>query len=192
MVGALRDSGRVNPYKGVAAYNTCVLGWESDVLVLAPSGFMTEYEIKVSVADFMHDAVKYEKHLTLVNGAMPKWKGGRFGDPREWDWTRTVPHPLRRFYYAVPIDIATRCQKSLPAHAGLVSVSVVFGKRRAQVHVEEVKRAPLLKHARTANPQEREALYKTMYYKAWRQRAITWKRRRSTYVQMTLPGMEEA
>jgi hypothetical protein len=54
--------------------------WEADMLILRPSGYLTEIEIKVSKYDLLNDEKK------------AKW--------RMWPWRRIAMH-----YYAVPEDL---------------------------------------------------------------------------------------
>lgn len=77
-----------------------LLDWEADMIVLQSSGFLTEIEVKISVADLRRDADK-KKHAM-------------FFDPR-----RLVP---QRLFYAMPADVAEKAADAVPAHAGIIIV----------------------------------------------------------------------
>ena len=138
------------PFKNIVLPNVAtgpVLG-EADLLVLRPSDWLEEIEIKVDFQDFKREFTadtKQHKHKLLVNGIKGK------------------PHTIKRFWYAVSSDIATRVTPLIPAHAGLI-----VAHRRLEV----VKAAPNLKMARKLTPQERIALLEKAYYRYWRFRGL--------------------
>ncbi len=68
---------------------------ECDVLKLTPSGYATEYEIKVSKSDFKADLKKKHNH------------DGKF---------------IKQLYYAVPFELLDFAKQHLPENAGLVYV----------------------------------------------------------------------
>lgn len=68
---------------------------ECDVLKVTPSGYATEYEIKVSKSDFKADIKKKHKH------------DSRF---------------IKQMYYAVPFEMLDFAKENLPEYAGLVYV----------------------------------------------------------------------
>jgi hypothetical protein len=189
MVGALRSSGRIDVWSTLVAYNTCAYRWEADILICRRSGYLEEIEVKVSVADFKHDTAKVEKHLVLTHGE-PTVKHAYRSDPRTWDWSACAPIPIRRFWYAVPGEIAEKCEALLPAHAGLIRVDTVRRNGAVFYTSRDVVRAPDIKRARRCTDAEREAIYRTMYYKCWKTHRIAFNRRRDRYVQLQLPGMD--
>ena len=86
---------------------------EVDFLTVSRAGYLTEYEIKTSVADLKKETKKL------------RWNGKRH------DWFPANLSPLERFYetikfywIAVPEDIADKCELILPyQNAGLVSIT---------------------------------------------------------------------
>lgn len=64
----LIDSRR-HPYQIVNSY---IYNWESDFWTLDSQGFTREYEIKISRADFLKDALK-PKHLDMFGGKGPNY-----------------------------------------------------------------------------------------------------------------------
>ena len=91
--------------------------WETDVLSLEKSGYLTDHELKISRADFLADFRK-PRHAAM--------KARKAGKGR-----RACPN---RFYFVTAPGIVTA--KDIPPHAGWM---VVQGNR-----VEIRKRAPLL------------------------------------------------
>ena len=65
---------RLNGFFASWKYNVdglFVFGWESDKLIWTKAGYIYEFEVKISRADYMNDfRHKVEKHL-LLNSALP-------------------------------------------------------------------------------------------------------------------------
>lgn len=155
-------------------------GWEADVLVLRPSGWMEEVEIKISVADFRREFTKKaDKHRRFTHG-VPKYNGGldgfeadnplhepityRSGKPYGfWDWSAAGEHMLRRFWFAVPEEILPKVEAEVPGYAGILRVDRWY----ESVVVREVKAAPVLPHGRKLAPQERSQLLRLAYLRYW-------------------------
>jgi hypothetical protein len=79
-----------------------MLPWEADLLVLSPSGYLTEVEIKVSLSDWKADFSKK-----------------KFGVHQDWAQAAMI----KQFYYAAPKALAVRYgELALPTWAGVVSV----------------------------------------------------------------------
>lgn len=80
--------------------NVCCFPWESDLLVVSPSGYVSEIEVKCSIADWRADAKKT-----------------KFVDPQ----TRFLfSRKVRRFYYAVPEKLLAQ-RPDIPRGTGLLS-----------------------------------------------------------------------
>jgi len=101
----------------VVLSNVYLLGspWECDVIRVMPSRLYTEYEIKLTVADFRND---FEKTAGWKkNGAK---KHDVLADPDlalDRHWRREYPRP-KHFYFVTPPGLLTT--EMLPAHAGLI------------------------------------------------------------------------
>lgn len=140
--------------------NSCVFGWESDVVSVNKTGFIAEFEIKVSRADFKVDAKKARSGL-LIN---PVQKSCVFGD---------VTHPRPNyFYYAVPEGLIT--VDEIPEYAGLIYVknkAEVINGRPALYYgtAGEIKAAPRL-HKEKINEWQRKQLARALSGRFWRQR----------------------
>ena len=122
-----------------------VFGWESDKLIWTKAGYIYEFEIKISRADYKNDfKYKVEKHL-LLNSAMPdentvareadlfdnllKEKRKRYPQiTMEQAKSMTKPVGGRMpnyFYYAVPEGLLE--PDEVPPYAGLVYITTYKG-----------------------------------------------------------------
>lgn len=137
-----------------------VFGWESDKLIWTKSGYIYEFEIKVSRADFRNDFKnKKEKHLILKGPTeeerfMPhfyeSYEHNRhlyssFGDyvsrvsPDSRDLIANHRRP-NYFYYAVPEGLIQ--PEEVPEYAGLIWILKEYRDVRAAYTVP--KQAPVL------------------------------------------------
>lgn len=109
-----------SPNRLVAVPNTTtIVGWEADLLLLHPSGWVWEVEIKVSVADFRREfRTKASKHRTLSGG---KWQKN-IGTGRPYLVTRSNKH-VQKFFFAVPKDVFDKLkEEDFPDYAGIIVV----------------------------------------------------------------------
>lgn len=98
--------------------------WEADVMMVHPSGYVTEYEIKLSRADFLADL----KHKTQKHECMQAAMANRKIQP---------PFELPNYLVYVCPSSLMMAPESLPDYAGLM---VVTGDGR----LKTVKRAPVI------------------------------------------------
>ena len=117
-----------------------VFGWESDKLIWTKAGYIYEFEVKISRADYMNDFKhKVEKHL-LLNSALPDEKtearqadlfGNLFTQKRKRYPQITMEQARQRmkpvgermpnyFYYAVPDGMLEADE--MPPYAGLIYI----------------------------------------------------------------------
>lgn len=140
--------------------NLHVFRWESDKLIETKTGYIYEFEIKISRADFKNDFKhKVEKHMILMgskacgveylpsftewyNGLLERAKTSAYARSRlayyEQDKERNRIDNQRKpnkFYYAVPDGLIQADE--VPAYAGLIWVSNTG-------RLTEVKKAPYL------------------------------------------------
>ncbi len=78
------------------------LGYEADLLVISKSGYASEIEIKISVADFKKDLQK-EKFTY---------------PPRRDKWLNRI----KQFYYAFPAELKDKILPLVPDFAGVITV----------------------------------------------------------------------
>lgn len=127
-------------------------GSEADLLVLRPSGWLEEVEIKIDRFDFKREFThKADKHLKLQFGdpkvyfqKVPKEAEGHNitnDGPMFYDWDDCTPTLIRRFWFAFPADVYEKVKAEIPDYAGVL---VFHSLRRC----ETIKQAPNLKHAR--------------------------------------------
>lgn len=137
-----------------------VFDWESDKILETRSGYIYEFEIKISKADFKNDFKKRDKHIILEGEE-------KYGDkylPRyyeileqnkkrgEWDAEYFIQHNSDNkyylvgchkkpnyFYYAVPTDLIK--VEDVPEYAGLIYVDenkkLIIKKQAPKLHKEK-------------------------------------------------------
>lgn len=134
---------RLNGFFASWKYNVdglFVFGWESDKLIWTKAGYIYEFEVKISRADYMNDfRHKVEKHL-LLNSALPDEKaetrqadlfGHLFTQKRKRYPQITMEEVKQRmkpvgermpnyFYYAVPEGMLVADE--VPTYAGLLYI----------------------------------------------------------------------
>lgn len=91
------------------------IGGSADLVVLTPSRYLTEIEIKVTLSDWNHDQKKQ------------KWQGQR-------------PH-VSRFFYAVPESLVDRAPDWISPAAGILAVSE--GRVRTVREARRLKAEPV-------------------------------------------------
>lgn len=107
--------------------NSCVYGWESDVVGVTKTGFAHEFEIKLTVADFKAEARKVKKFESLESGVY-RYHYGQLTAERPNYFQYVVPEGL--------IDIA-----DVPDFAGLIYVDngyISVRKKPVKIHTEKV------------------------------------------------------
>jgi len=136
--------------------NSCVFGWESDVVSVNKTGFIAEFEIKVTRADFKADAKK-ERASLLVNPAQKTWFG------------KDVTHPRPNyFFYVVPSGLITA--EEVPEYAGLIYAERhVEGHRLYYGTAREIKPAARM-HRDKITDWQRKQLARALTGRYWRQR----------------------
>lgn len=122
------------------APNVYIYNWESDLLAInKETGYITEYEIKISRADFKADFKKNKKHEMLEKS---------FKSKNEKD----LPN---HFYYVTSPGLLDKSE--IPSYAGLIEIGS---------SVRFLKRAPILHKNKIDNGFEIQLLTK-VYYKYW-------------------------
>jgi hypothetical protein len=153
--------------------------WESDIFCVSKSGYVVEYEIKISRGDFKAD-LKKEKHLHISGaGALKEsywnktWDATALNPPiigergveriEEWKndfkvYTRYYRNTPNRFYYCCPENLIS--VDEIPAHAGLIYAKL----RRGSYDFLEVKKAPVINKEKMKNFQWESLAMKFFYY----------------------------
>jgi hypothetical protein len=174
-----------SPYRYAVVFETKVLGYEADMVVVQRSRVCEEIEVKVTAKDFAADFTrKPEKHAILQNGwpaarskaaadARRSEFDERYGSrvdmtylrrhPYAADWTRTIPTPVARFWFAVPEALVPEVEHMVPAYAGLIVARAYRGTFTAY----RAKKAPRLPHVRKLTEAELIDLFRTMYFRGW-------------------------
>jgi hypothetical protein len=185
--------GRFNPLRNICVPNsTNVSRWESDLLVIRPTGWVDEVEIKVTVSDFRAELRnKWEKHLSLRQGKVCTHLDGRErnrfsywrkpGDETvEIDgkqiWVRgNSPTIIRRFWFAMPADVFAKVEAEVPAWAGILTVGeseVGWKIRDGVLDWKEVRAAKQLPSRRATDADRVKALT-SIHHRAWSRSSST-------------------
>jgi hypothetical protein len=128
--------------------NVHLFGWESDVIGITSSGYVVEWEIKISRADFRRDFSK-KRHSDLLSTVLSEGPLQR---------TASVPS---RFFYACPPGVIA--EEEVPEYAGLAYV------RPSGLGRETT--APRMTRSK-ARKSQRTALAKSLMWDAWTKRPI--------------------
>ena len=143
-------------YKADGLY---VFSWESDKLIWTKSGYIYEFEIKISRSDFKNDFKhKKEKHIvlasTIARDTAKEMLMSLFKEKENKHWSRemlerhygdidTISKGERMpnyFYYAVPTGMLE--PDEVPPYAGLIYIDSEYCYVAQSFHI--VKRAPCL------------------------------------------------
>ncbi len=143
------------------AHNIWVFKWESDTVVLQKSGYLAEFEIKISRSDFRADFKK------RIRTHYVRWGNGSHMTPKHELLTTDNPvyqgvndtvqlRRPNRFYFAVPKGMLT--ELDIPAHAGWVEID----HRRVTVR----RKAPLL-HRGKHGQEYADKILASIYHRYW-------------------------
>lgn len=143
-----------------AAPNIKLYPFESDLLVLRNTGYVIEYEIKLSVSDFRADSKKSHRVLTGTehNGTFIK---ELYGTVTRHDWLRMGAGP-NRFYYVVSDSIMDKLD--VPDWAGVIGCWPTRSKDRCGV---AIRKSPKLLHRKKAGDQVQKKILQSLYYRYW-------------------------
>lgn len=137
-------------------WNNHLFPWESDLLVVSKSGYVTEVEVKISREDWMAD-----RHKAKWRPCTPKWaKGEDIHHTKGWKY-------IKRFFYAVPSDVL---EKGVPefvdSTTGIIEVKT-FDRSWGQKRLPLIARPAVNRKAEKLTPQLMTRLYQSMYHRAW-------------------------
>lgn len=164
-------------------YQRGTTGYEADILVIRPTLWAEEIEIKVSFADFKRDFTsKPGKHVILQQGkprhitiSHPEYQEIRelFNagvpdiervNPRYYRDRRVMePHFCKKFWYAVPLDLYPKVKDLVPSYAGLLVIGLHNNRPKATV----VIKAPTLKYATKMEQEDLIHALQSTYHRFW-------------------------
>lgn len=135
--------------------NCCFTGFEADMLVVQPSGYVTEIEIKISVSDYLNEfktETKKQKHKEFEAAMRGSAVLAAAGRPYK---TNLIKH----FYYAFPEELWPKIsQKEMPEYAGVL----LIGKWR----VKEVRKPKKLA-CEKASAEQQISMLRGSYFRDW-------------------------
>jgi hypothetical protein len=144
LIGHLR-SRTLNP---MVLSNAYVLNsrWECDVLAVTPRYYWTEYEIKLSVADYRNDFNK--STAGFITNAPKKHDLYAADDEIHWSDNITIPKPAR-FFFVTPVGLLDGVE--IPDHCGHLEYDPDASQYRA---MRTTKKAPRLKQPSKLNDKQ--------------------------------------
>ena len=117
----------------VSCPNMFMWFWESDIIAVSKSGYIAEYEIKVTVADYKRDFKKHKHHFLKHRISGPN-----------------------RFIYALQAELKEKIDiDAIPEYAGMYLVH--------RYQIEVVKRPPLLHKTKITDRQKQSILRSLHY-----------------------------
>lgn len=133
-------------YLGVC-HATGITGWESDLLLVSKSDYLTEVEVKISVADFKREfTAKAKKHECI--------KQGKTG--------RRAQGIISRYYFAIPSDLWVKIHDMIPEEYGII---VVYKRHsRTKLPLAHVVRHSKRFDARKVTEKEKQKIILANYY----------------------------
>jgi hypothetical protein len=138
-------------------------GWhECDVFAVTKAGYMTEWEIKLTKADFKKDSKKTETetYLTRLNesrGIQRKTKHDRLA-------AADIMGPSR-FFYVLPEGVID--DQDVPMWAGIIRAS--SNPKSGRVHLNKTREAPRL-HKQTISQLVSDKVRGVFYWRLWSER----------------------
>lgn len=137
-----------SPQKTLAARNTKALGHEADLLIVQPSNYCYEIEIKISVSDFKREFThKPAKHKKLENGKY-----------------------VRKFFFAMPKHIFEKVSDLIPHYAGVI----LFDPSTQRCTV--TKQAPVNMGCAKLTGIQRAKIMESVYYTYWNQQQAEYRK----------------
>lgn len=128
--------------------NVYLFNWESDMISINRSGYVWEYEIKCSRADFKADFKKESRHHALELGVEIDSLNGP-----------EIAFRPNRFIYVCPEGLIK--VEEVPYYCGLMYV------KQNRIRPRMIKKPPILHRDKITHTQTRRLL-KSLYSKYWR------------------------
>lgn len=141
--------------------------WESDLVSVTSAGYLCDYEIKVSRADWLRELrTASAEHRDQSSRDWTKWmRHQRLSDLSSYDAVnfRGDVHIPSRFWVVAPEGVVA--DGELPAYAGLLLVT----PKRDRLLIEKHRKAPML-HRHKASTRDVRTLAKGLMLRLWDQR----------------------
>jgi hypothetical protein len=134
--------------------NSCVFGWESDMVSVTRSGYINEFEIKVTRSDFRKDAKKLRARILI--------------DPEAVYSGSYVFRRPNYFYYAVPAGMIE--PDDVPEYAGLIYVRKEVHSNTLYYGITSQVKAAVRLHSGKIDEWQRCQLERALTERYWRQR----------------------
>ncbi len=138
-------------YKGnVLTWNNVTLPFESDFFILTKSGYMSEFEIKVSRSDFKADFRK-QRYLPYI------------GRVHKHEMMKNGEYPLKHFSFVVPENLVS--VDEVPEYAGLYYARPRNEEFPGRWGIDEIKAPPRLRGAKKITDDQRWSLMRSLQFR---------------------------
>lgn len=150
-----------DPRRVVAVPNTtAAVGWEADLLILHPSGWVWEIEVKVSAGDFRREfKTKADKHETLKTGTT-RYRGG-------YGYYERKNEKVQKFFFAMPLSVYERVKDEVPDYAGVILLDEAWRDGWNRLRPRTEKKAPNLPGAKKTDDAFRIELLRLAHARLW-------------------------
>ena len=130
--------------------NTYIGSWECDIVELTKSGYLYEYEVKITRADFKADAKKQRDGYEKIEGVWQPSSKTKYGVLQSGS-------RVNYFYYLVPKDLIS--VDEVPEFAGLIYIDITY----VHPYFKVVKPAPKLSKEKITEKRIIKLLESTYY-----------------------------
>jgi len=130
--------------------NTYIGSWECDIVELTKSGYLYEYEVKITRADFKADAKKYRLGNEKIDGVWHTCNKSKYSVLQSGS-------RVNYFYYLVPKDLIS--VDEVPEFAGLIYIDITY----VHPYFKVVKPAPKLSKEKITEKRIIKLLESTYY-----------------------------
>lgn len=174
-------------------YGNGLIYGEGDLVVVRPSGWAEEIEIKVSIqdlkAEFKNKSMKhrilrdgrpkilYRSHYTLADRNLDEWKEavesleteklfclGQKSPYQVLDWRAHLPHNCKKYWIALPHELLDKALPLIPEYAGIITLEPCQWNNG---YVRIQREAPRLKYSQKVPESVRDHILQCAYYRMW-------------------------
>jgi hypothetical protein len=137
------------------------IGGRADLVVITPARYLTEVEIKITVADWKNDRFKAKWATEPEKAPNPGWE--QFNQRIFQNLQKRREH-VSRFFYAIPETIERKIPDDLPEGVGVI---VVRSSKDNGYDLVTVAREAVRRKSTKLSEEEFQSIMRTCYYRYW-------------------------
>lgn len=142
----------------IAAPNLFLYPWESDLIIVNKSGYISEYEVKLSVSDFRND-FKKQGHIKSHTNFYGEYLNGNTKHE-----SLVKGFGPNRFFYCFPADMIPHSE--VPEWAGIIHIRS-FNHNNIHFLTTSIIRNPKRLHSNKATKDQIDKINTALYYKVF-------------------------